>query len=440
MSSEIHLQRRQRRQRVLNRLGDGLLVLPTAPVRMRNGDVPHPFRPDSDFYYLTGFEEPDAVLVAFRKSSREHVALLFLRDRDPEREIWDGRRLGPRKAVRTLGIDKAYSMASLYDELESLLRSHPRMFYTLGAEEGMDRDMFRIFERNRIHDYRGNPPSHPEVSDPRPAIATERLTKDGAEIETIERAAEVSASGHREAMRAARPGMMEYELQAELEASFRRQGSKRNGYESIVASGTNACVLHYIENQRRMQRDDLVLIDAGAEIDNYTADITRTFPVSGTFTPEQAEVYRIVLRAQKAAIRAVSPGKSWQAPHAKAVSVVVDGLRKLGILRGPKKRLVESNAYKPWFMHGTSHWLGLDVHDAGGYRERGGRPAKLRAGMVLTVEPGLYFGARDTSVPASYRGIGIRIEDDVLVTRSGSRVLTDDVPKEIRDIERLCQS
>ncbi len=236
----------------------------------------------------------------------------------------------------------------------------------------------------------------------------------------------------------AAPGLMEYELQAELEAEFRRRGSKRNGYDSIVASGKNACILHYVSNSRRMRRGDVVLLDAGAEADYYTADITRCFPVSGSFTAHQAEVYGVVLRAQKAAIRAVGPGKAWNAPHRAAVRAIVRGLIDLGILKGKAEVHVKKETYRRWFMHGTSHWLGMDVHDAGGYLDSRGKPRRLRPGMVLTIEPGLYFGANDRRVPKKYRGIGIRIEDDVLVTRGGSRVLTTAAPKEIRDVEALC--
>ena len=436
MSSELF---RKRRQRVLNRLGDGLLVLPTAPERLRNGDVYHVFRPGSDFHYLTGFDEPDAVLAAYRVNAREHETILFLRPRDREREVWDGARLGPRGAVRKLGVDEAYPIETLYEKMEDLLQKSKRLFYTLGADELMDRSLARVFERNRALDHRGNPAAHPILQDPLPTIATARLIKDAVEIRALEEAARVSAAGHRRAMQAAAPGQMEFELQAEIEGTFRRLGSKRNGYESIVASGANACVLHYVSNERKMKRNDLVLVDAGAEMNLYTADITRTFPVSGTFTEPQAAVYEIVLKAQKAAIRAVKSGRAWNAPHNAAVRTTIDGLLKLGILRGNRKKLIAKEAHRPWFMHGTSHWLGMDVHDAGGYRDADGKAMKLRAGMVLTVEPGLYFGPRDRRVPKAYRGIGIRIEDDVLVTRSGNRVLTAGVPKEIRDIKALCQ-
>ncbi len=429
---------RSRRQRILNRLGDGLLLLPTARLVLRNGDVFHTFRPGSDFYYLTGLEEPEALLCCRRLDRSRHRAVLFVRPRDPAREIWDGPRLGPARARRRLGVDEAYPLAELYPKVEELLKGVGRLFYTLGVDEGMDRSLRTVFERLSIASYRGNPSAHPAIEDPRPTIAAERLYKDAAEIAALEKAAETTALGHRRAMEMARPGMMEYELQAEIESAFRRSGSPRNGYDSIVASGSNAVVLHYVSNSRRMRAGDLVLVDAGAERELYTADITRTFPVSGTFTAEQAQIYRIVLRAQTAALGAVRPGRAWNAPHRAAVGAIVDGLRRLRLLKGSRREIVNKESYRRWFMHGTSHWLGMDVHDAGGYVGPDGKPMRLRPGMVLTVEPGLYFGASDRSVPKRFRGIGIRIEDDVLVTRSGCRVLTDGVPRKIAEIEALC--
>ncbi len=429
---------RRRRQKLLNALGDGLLALPTAPLVLRNGDVFHAFRPDSNFYYLTGFSEPESVLVAWRVDARKHVAILFVQPRDPGREIWDGPRVGVRGALRHYGMDEAFPSEKLYERLEALLEGTSRLFYTLGRDGEMDQALQRIFERVALTNYRGNPRAHPTVKDPLPTIATLRLTKDRDELEVLSRAAAVTASGHLAAMRSARPGLMEYELQAELEAAFRRGGSRRNGYESIVASGANACILHYVNNDRRMRSGDLVLIDAGAELDMYTADVTRTFPVSGRFTLEQREVYQIVLRAQKAAVRNTRSGRAWTAPHRAAQRVIVDGLKALGILRGAPARLPKKEAYRPWFMHGTSHWLGMDVHDVGGYQDGDEKPFKLRPGMVLTIEPGLYFSPRDQRVPKRYRGIGVRIEDDVLVTRNGPRVLTAGVPKEVKDVEAAC--
>jgi Xaa-Pro aminopeptidase len=256
----------------------------------------------------------------------------------------------------------------------------------------------------------------------------------------MEEAARISVRGHVRAMAGARAGMHEYEVQAIVESEFRSQGSRRNGYDSIVASGANACILHYINNDRKIRRDELLLIDAGAEFEQYTADITRTFPVSGTFTDSQRAVYNAVLVAQKAGINAVKPGAPWDAPHKTCMRVLTRELKKIGLLRGDLKKLVAKGACRKWFMHGTTHWLGMDVHDVGTYEDEKGKPARFRAGMVLTVEPGLYFNRNDKSVPPSFRGIGIRIEDDVLVTRTGRRVLTAAVPKEIRDVEAACNA
>jgi Xaa-Pro aminopeptidase len=428
---------RDRRQRLLDRLGEGLLVLPTAKLQIRNGDVFHSFRPDSDFYYLTGLDEPEAVLCAYRIARSRHHAILFVRPRDPDRERWDGPRLGPARAKRKLGVDEARALSELYRRIEELLSKGMRLFYRLGRDETMDRALSTVFERIAIQKHRANPEAHPPIQDPNPAIAEERLIKDAHEIRALENAASIAAAGHRRAMSAVAPGMMEYELQAELEAEFRRRGSRRNGYDSIVASGGKACILHYVSNSKRMRRGELVLVDAGAEAAYYTADITRCIPVSGEFSEPQAEVYQAVLRAQKAAIRAVAPGRPWNAPHRAAVRSIVRGLIDLGVLKGRSAVHVKKETYRRWFMHGTSHWLGMDVHDAGGYLDRKGKPRRLRPGMVLTIEPGLYFDASDRRVPKKYRGIGVRIEDDVLVTRSGSRVLTAEAPKEIREVEAL---
>ncbi len=280
-------------------------------------------------------------------------------------------------------------------------------------------------------------PAHPVLEDPGPAIAALRQVKEPAEIEVLRHAANVSAEAHVAAMRAARAGMREYQVQEVLEGVFRTHGSRRNGYDSIVASGANACILHYTENDRALRNGEFVLLDAGAEFDMYTADITRTWPVSGQFGDAQRAVYEVVLRAQKAAIRTVRAGRAWDAAHEAAKRWLTRGLVELGVLRGDVARLVKKEAFKPWFMHGTSHWLGMDVHDVGRYEDADGKPVKLAPGMVLTVEPGLYFDTRDRSVPKELRGLGVRIEDDVLVTRNGCDVLTAACPKEVRELEAV---
>ncbi|MHC5071660.1 MAG: aminopeptidase P family protein [Planctomycetota bacterium] len=394
---------RQRRQKLLDKLGDGLLFLPTAPQTLRNGDVHHEFRPGSDLHYLTGFPEPRAVLMAWRTGRDKHKSVLFVMPRNKEREIWDGPRHGVKGAVKQFGVDEAHAKKIAFEKRRS------------------------------------NAPAHPTVADPRPTVAAMRLIKDAHELELMQEAARITVAGHLRAMRFAKPGLTEYQVQAELEAEFRRQGSPRNGYPSIVASGSNACILHYVQNDRRMRRGELLLLDAGAEYEQYTADITRTYPVDGTFTPAQKAVYAAVLTAQKAGIRAVKPGAAWDAPHKACLRSLTRSLMAMRLLRGRDLgKLIKKGACRKWFMHGTSHWLGMDVHDVGPYQDADGKPERLRSGMVLTIEPGLYFDRRDKSVPKEYRGIGVRIEDDVLVTRGGHRVLTAAMPKEIREVERAC--
>lgn len=427
---------RRRRQRLLDALGDGLLLLPTAPEQRRNGDVLHEYRPGSDFLWSTGFPEPEAVLVAWR-TGRTHRAILFVRPRDPSREVWDGRRVGVKGAVRRFGVDRAHPIGELWQRLAELLEGQGRVFHRLGADAAFDRRLLDVLAA-RAQKHRRRHPSHPDLVDPTAVLAAQRLVKDPSERAAMQRAAEISAAGHVAAMQATRAGLHEYEVQAVLEAEFRRAGSPRNGYPSIVASGANACVLHYHDNDRRMQNGDLLLIDAGAEFGGCTADITRTFPVSGRFTPAQAAVYRVVLRAQRAGIRACRAGARWDAAHRTCVRWLTRGLVELGVLRGRVRKLVEKGAYKRFYMHGTSHWLGRDVHDVGAYQDGKDRPCPLPVGAVLTVEPGLYFGPRDRRVPKALRGIGVRIEDDVLITAAGPKVLTEAVPKELRDIERVC--
>ncbi|MBX3465187.1 MAG: aminopeptidase P N-terminal domain-containing protein [Planctomycetes bacterium] len=427
-----------RRQRALDALGDGLLILPTAVESPRNGDVLHDYRPGSDFHFLTGFPEPEAVLLASRRGRGRHHSVLFVRPRDREREIWDGRRHGVAGARRRFGVDEAFEIGSFWRELPRFLAPHARVFHRLGADPAFDRRLFEVFAGEARRHRRQAPPAHPVLQDPLPALAAMRLVKDSAEQRALHAAAAVTVAGHVAAMQAARPGLHEYEVQAVLEAEFRRRGSVRNGYPSIVASGPNACVLHYHDNDRRLRPGDLLLIDAGAELQGCTADVTRTFPVAGRFTPAQAAVYRVVLRAQLAGIAACRAGAPWDAAHRVCVRWLTRGLVELGVLRGDVRALVRGQRFKPFYMHGTSHWLGRDVHDVGAYQDDAGRAAVLRPGMVLTVEPGLYFAAGDRRVPAELRGIGIRIEDDVLVTRGTPQVLTAAAPKELEAVERAC--
>lgn len=415
-------------------------MLPTARESSRNGDVLHEYRPGSDFHYLTGFPEPDAVLVAWRIDRRSHHAILFVRERDPERETWDGPRHGVRGATKTFGVDEGRAIGQLWRDLPELAPLDGRLFHTLGHDGAFDQKLMAAFTRQRTRLRRSLLPAHPTIEDPQPALAGQRLVKDRAELSAMRRAAQLTEQGHVAAMVATRPGMFEYEAQAHLESAFRCGGSPRNGYPSIVASGPNACVLHYHENDRRMRSGDLLLIDAGAEYLGCTADVTRTFPVNGRFSPAQAAVYRVVLKAQLAGIRACKPGAPWDSAHKACLRALTKGLVELGVLRGSVPALVRKAAFKPWYMHGTSHWLGRDVHDVGGYQSLDGAPEPMPVGSVLTVEPGLYFTRRDKRVPAELRGIGIRIEDDVLVTKNGPEVLTSGVPKTIAEIEALMKA
>ena len=412
-------------------------MLPTARESSRNGDVLHEYRPGSDFHYLTGFPEPDAVLVAWRIDRRSHHAILFVRERDPERETWDGPRYGVRGVTKTFGVDEGRAIGQLWRDLPELAPLDGRLFHTLGLDREFDQKLMAAYTRQRARFRRSLLPAHPTIEDPQPALAGQRLVKDRAELAAMRRAAELTEQGHIAAMAATRPGMFEYEAQAHLESAFRCGGSPRNGYPSIVASGPNACVLHYHENDRRMRSGDLLLIDAGAEHLGCTADVTRTFPVNGRFSPAQAAVYRVVLKAQLAGIRACKPGAPWDSAHKACLRALTKGLVELGVLRGNVAALVRKAAFKPWYMHGTSHWLGRDVHDVGGYQSLDGAAEPMPVGSVLTVEPGLYFTKRDKRVPTELRGIGIRIEDDVLVTKSGPEVLTAGVPKTIAEIESL---
>ncbi len=429
---------RRRRQQLLDRLGDGLLVLPTAPELLRNGDVHCEYRPGSDFHFLTGFGEPEAMLVAWRLGKGRHRSVLFVRPRDPAREIWDGRRYGVEGARAAFGVDEAREIGSFWRDLPTLLAPHPVLFCRLTVDANFDRRLLETCRAAAFARRRRSPPLHPTITDPGPALAELRLRKDDAELAALRTAAGATAVGHLAAMEAARPGMFEYEVQAVLEAGFRSAGSPRNGYASIVASGPNACVLHYHDNDRRMRAGDLLLIDAGAECGGSTADVTRTFPVSGRFSDPQRRVYEIVLRAQLAGIRACRAGARWDAAHRACLRSLTRGLVELGVLRGDVGTLVAKGACRKWYMHGTSHWLGRDVHDVGAYEGQDGKPEPLPVGAVLTVEPGLYFGRHDRSVPRELRGIGVRIEDDVLVTARGPEVLTAAIPKSVAAIEGSC--
>ena len=422
-----------RRRRQLMRMAghDAILILPAAPERIRSNDSHYPYRQDSDFWYLTGFDEPEAVLVLV--PGRKHgETLLFCRERDPEREAWDGPRAGQEGAVEGYGMDDAYPIADMDEILPGLIEGRIRVYYHFGRDAEFDLKLIGWVNRVRAQVKQGAQPPH-EFLELGHLLHDLRLFKSRDELRTMRRAAEIASEAHVRAMRVARPGLHEYEIEAELQHTFRRHNAVA-AYEPIVGSGANACVLHYRANDAALAAGDLLLIDAGAEYDSYASDITRTFPVDGRFTAPQRAIYQLVLDAQTAAIAAVRPGASWIAPHEAAVEVLADGLLRLGLLKGTLAQCLKEQSYRRFYMHKTGHWLGLDVHDVGDYRIDG-EFRLLEPGMVFTVEPGLYIPPGSKGVAAKWQGIGIRIEDDVVVTESGHDVLTHAAPKTIDAIE-----
>jgi Xaa-Pro aminopeptidase len=418
-----------RRRRLAQAIGEAVAVVPTAPERVRNRDSHYPYRFDSHFYYLTGFTEPEGVLVLASGKS-----ILFCRERNPEREIWDGFRYGPEAAREHFGFDEAHPIASLDEQMARLLENRDVLYYPMGADPEWDARALRWVNAVRAR-ARAGIAAPGQVHDVRAVIDDMRLIKDAHELAIMRRAARIAAAAHRRAMQRTRPGRYEYEIEAELIYEFRRSGAQTPAYTPIVAGGANACVLHYIANDAVLRDGALLLIDAGCELDGYASDLTRTFPVNGRFSAAQREVYDVVLAAQRAALESVRPGAAWNEPHDAAVRVLVQGLIDLKLIAGSLQEAIEKETYKRFYMHRTGHWLGLDVHDAGDYKRQGAWRA-LAPGMTLTVEPGLYIRG-DDDVPERLRNIGVRIEDDVLVTEAGSEVLTAEAPKAIADVEAL---
>ena len=423
----------RRRRRLMDSLPGGAIVLSAGHDAARNNDVDHEYRQPSSFWYLTGFDEPDAVAVLRPGSDTPYT--LFVRPYDPMFEIWVGYRSGVGGAVGPLGANAAYPLERLDTQLPKLLADSETVYYALGSDDKLDDIIAGLVKRRRNMAQRGVKGVR-RIEDPTGQIDLMRLNKSDDEIALLQRAIDITAQGFDSAMRTAAPGVYEYEVQAALERSFRHLGSPRNGYPSIVAGGANACVLHYIRNREALGPDDLLLIDAGAEYGYYTADVTRTWPVSGKFTGPQRDLYDLVLESQNKAIAAVNPGVGFDDVHRVATMTLIDGLVTLGVLEGSADDIMNRQAYRDYYMHATSHWLGLDVHDSGPYRDDRGQ-TRLRPGMVLTVEPGLYFGPQAKHVPEIYRGIGIRIEDDVLVTEVGCRVLSEGIPKEPAELEAI---
>jgi Xaa-Pro aminopeptidase len=423
-----------RREHFLERLGKGVAILPAARTKYRSRDTEIRFRQDSDFFYLTGFDEPDAVAV-LTPHDPERRLTMFVRPRDAEREVWDGVRAGVDGARSVFGADAAHTVQELEDLLRELLEPADAIHYALGSDPVLDSIITELvvsFRRTRQRAGRG-PVS---IVDPGEVLGEMRVVKEAAELDRLRLAARINVEGHLAAMRAARPGAGEWEMEAAMESTWRDLGAGGPAYPSIVASGPNATTLHYTTNDRRALDGELVLIDAGCESGLYCSDITRTFPVSGRFSTPQRAVYELVLAAEEAAIAAVRPGAPFSAIHTAALEVLVPGMLALGLLKGDADELIAGGDHKRFFMHQTSHWLGLDVHDVGLYA-REGEPVTLREGMVLTVEPGIYVQNDAPDVPDEYRGIGVRIEDNVVVTADGREVLTRGVPVAVDEIEAL---
>lgn len=427
----------ERRARVLQNLGGGVLILPSTPVARRNGDAEHPYRASSDLLYLSNFREPSCVLVLSAVSPKAFT--LFVQPRDPKAETWTGRRAGVEGAVRDYGADQAFSIDDLDKELGKLLAGAQTLWTPLGVDPAWDERILRVVSRVRASSRTGVQVPW-RIHDPTPLLSELRLIKDETEIEHLRRASALTREGFLRAMKATRAGVAEYELEAEMLHAFRTGGGEAPGYEPIVAAGVNGTILHYRTGRDVLQSGELVLVDCGCEVEaGYTADVTRTWPVDGKFTAPQRALYETVLDAHAQAVAAVRPGVTRDAVHEVATRALIRGLVRLGLLQGDEDALFvdkSDDSYRRYYMHSTGHWLGLDVHDAGAYHVTGtSRP--LVEGIVLTIEPGLYIAQNDEKAPAEYRGIGIRIEDDVLVTRTGGEILTVGIPREVEELEKV---
>jgi len=411
---------------------ESIALLCAASPSTRSNDTEYPYRQNSDFYYLSGFVEHDAVLALIPGREQGEV-VLFCQEKDHARELWTGILMGPEQAIKQLKINDAFPISDIDDILPGLIEGRERVYYSMGKDSRFDQRVMDWVNIVRGKARQGaHPPGEFLVLDH--LLNEMRLLKSSAEIKLMERAAEISVAAHKRAMAACRPGLFEYHLEAELVYEFMRSGSRAPAYNNIVASGANACILHYIDNTAQLRDGDLVLIDAGCEYEYYAADITRTFPVSGVFSKEQKALYEIVLEAQLEAIKAVQPGAPWDEPHNITVRIITEGLVALGLLKGNVQELISRDAYKEFYMHRAGHWLGLDVHDVGDYKIDG-KWRLMEPGMVTTIEPGIYISPDNKTVAKKWRGIGIRIEDDVLVTRKGHKVLSAGAPKTIAEIE-----
>ena len=432
MEKSEFARRRKRLMDIVN-IG-GIAIQPSASVHIRNRDVEFPYRADSDFYYLTGFPEPESVAV-FVPDRPQGEYILFCRERDLEMETWHGRRAGLEGACERYGADDAFPFSDMDDIIPGLIENKDRVFYTMGFDAEFDKRVLGWINQIRGR-ARAGVTAPDEFVSLNHSVHEMRLYKSRQEIKAMQKAAQISTVAHRRAMEVCRPGLREYQIEAELNYSFQRQGARAPAYPSIVGGGPNACILHYTENSASLKSGDMLLIDAGAEYDYYASDVTRTFPVNGRFTPEQEAVYEVVLAAQAAAIRKAKPGNHWNDPHEAAVKTITKGLMELGILKGRLPQLIKDGRYRRFYMHRTGHWLGMDVHDVGDYRVAGDW-RMLEPGMAMTVEPGLYFAEGAKGVTKRWRNIGVRIEDDILITADGNEVMTAGLPKTVSEIETV---
>jgi len=424
--------KKRRRELMAHMESNSIAILSSGDEILRNGDSHYPFRQDSDLYYLTGFRESQCCLVLI-PGRKQGECLLFCQEKDPVKELWTGRLMGPEQAGGTLGVDDAFPISDIDEILPGLIEGRERVYYAMGRDEQFDHKVMEWVKVIRSKVRAGvHPPGEFLVLDH--LLHEMRLLKSAGEIRVMRESGQIAVRAHKRAMQVCKPGMYEYELEAEYLHEFARSGCREAAYNSIVASGENACILHYNENNEQMKKGDLVLIDAGCEYEYYASDITRTFPVSGKFSKEQKVIYELVLKAQLEAIKVVKPGNHWDDPHKVTVQVITEGLVELGLLKGKVSSLIKKGGYRDFYMHRAGHWIGMDVHDVGDYKIEG-KWRLLEPGMVMTVEPGIYIAPDNKKVDRKWRGIGVRIEDDVAVTADGHEVLTDGLPKTIEDIE-----
>ena len=439
--SKINDEYKKRRRNLMRQMGEAsIAIIPGAHEVVRSRDTHYPFRQNSNLSYLTGFPEPEslAVLIPGREQGE---FVLFCRDKDRSREIWDGIREGPEGAQQNYAADDAFPISDMDDILPGLIEGREKVYYSMGTHPDFDSKLLNWINHIRTQSRSGVLPPG-EIIDLEHMIHEMRVVKTSTELGVMRKAGKISAQAHKLAMQACKPGMTEYQLQAIIEHEFADKGAVAPAYSSIVGSGVNACILHYIENRAVLQEGDLVLIDAGCEYQGYAADITRTFPVSGKYSAEQAAIYEVVLEAQRVAIEACQIGNTYNQPHDKSLEIIVQGLRDLKLLKGSQEEIMETRSYTEFYMHRVGHWLGMDVHDAGDYKVEGADSSwrEFEAGMVTTIEPGIYIQPDNKKVPAKWRGIGVRIEDDIAIRKSGPENMTASVPKAIADIEHLMQS